>query len=253
MRAIAAVFYREFLIRRTSPMWLFFDMAVPLLYLLMFGVAFDKAFRFGLQISGAAVSYNEYFLAGVLSMASFGSALNQSYGFFIDRDNGIFYEFLTYPMTRSQFLVGKILFQCCMSVIQCLFALFAGTILLNVGVLWGRAPLVLGGMMIGTTGWFFFLAIFAFKIRRNDAFNTVINVAYYLLMFVSSIFYPLDQVPVWLKTVASLNPLTWHTDVLRYLTIGVGEFSAVLIEASCFILFSLLSFWAALRTLQKTV
>ena len=95
MREVLAVVYREYLIRRTSPTWLFFDLAVPLLYLLMFGVAFDKALGHGLRIGEATVPYNAFFLGGVLSMSSFGSAMNQSYGFFVDRDNGIFYEFLT--------------------------------------------------------------------------------------------------------------------------------------------------------------
>src|SRR3972149_5328351 len=104
MREVLAVVYREYLIRRTSPLWLFFDMAVPLLYLVMFGVAFDKALGTGLSLEKGPIQYNEFFLAGVLSMTCFGSGINQSYGCFIDRDNGIFFEFLTSPMTRSQFL-----------------------------------------------------------------------------------------------------------------------------------------------------
>ena len=36
MREIAAVVYREYMIQSTSLMWIFFELAVPLLYLLMF-------------------------------------------------------------------------------------------------------------------------------------------------------------------------------------------------------------------------
>ena len=43
-------------------------------------------------------------------MASFGIAANTSWSFFLDRDNGIFYEMLTYPLSRSQYLLGKVLF-----------------------------------------------------------------------------------------------------------------------------------------------
>jgi hypothetical protein len=45
--------------------------------------------------------------------------------------------------------------------------------------------------------------------------------------------------------------LTWHTDALRFLTIGVGTLSIVILEAIGFGLFLLLSFWLAVRTLQK--
>ena len=109
MKNIIAVVYRDALIRLTSLTWFFFDLAVPLLYLLMFGVGFDKAVGMGMMTSGTVVSYNHFFLAGVLSMACFGSAINQAYGFFHDRETGIFYEFMTYPMTRGEYLLGKVL------------------------------------------------------------------------------------------------------------------------------------------------
>jgi ABC-2 type transport system permease protein len=253
MREILAVVYREYLIRRTSPTWLFFDLAVPLLYLLMFGVAFDKALGHGLRIGDSIVPYNAFFLSGVLSMSCFGSAMNQSYGFFIDRDNGIFYEFLTYPMTRGQFLLGKIVFQCLMAVLQCVLTLAAGTLLLDIELRWHLLVFVFLGMMVGTAGWFFFLAIAAFRIRRNDTYNTVINVAYFVFMFLSSMFYPLDQVPPWLRAIAWVNPLTWQTDALRFLTIGLGSFSSFLLEIIGFGGFLVLAFWFAVRTLQRAV
>ena len=253
MSGVLAVLYREFLIRRTSPMWLFFDMMLPLLYLLLFGVGLNKAMGTGLNIEGSSVNYNEFFLAGVLAMSCFGSATNQSYGFFIDRDNGIFYEFLTYPLTRGQFLFGKILFQCIMSVVQCVLTVAVGVFLLDVLVRWEYLPFVFAGVMIGTAGWFFFFAIFAFLIRRNDTYNTVINVAYFVLIFLSSMFYPLEKVPSWLKIASYVNPLTWLTDGLRWFVIGLGDPAVVILESVFFFVFLLASFWFALKALQKAV
>jgi len=186
-------------------------------------------------------------------MTCFGNALNTSYGFFIDRDNGILFEFLTYPMTRGQFLLGKILFQCAMTVLQSMLTISVSAVLLGVSVPWHLIPFVLAAMIIGTAGWFFFLSIFAFLVRRNDTFNLVINVLYFVLMFLSSVFYPLDQVPIWLRTVAMVNPLSWHSDVLRFLTLGVGDLQSILLEVAGFILFLLASFWVAIRALQKTL
>jgi ABC-2 type transport system permease protein len=253
MQQILAVMYREYLIRRTSPLWLFFDVAVPLLYLLMFGVALDKALGFGLQLGDGSVGYNRFFLAGVLSMTCFGSAINQSYGFFVDRDNGILYEFLTYPMTRGQFLLGKILFQCVMSIVQGVLTLLLAQYVLGIDVMWELVLFILIGVVIGTSGWFFFLAILAFRIRRNDTFNTAINVAYFVLIFLSTTFYPIDQAPDWLKISSYLNPLTWHTDVLRYLTVGIGSLELVVLQAIGFSIFLLISFWFAVRALQRWV
>ncbi len=251
--SIWAVVYREALLRATSPLWLFFDMAVPLLYLAMFGVGFDRALTGGIAVGGNTLQYNHFFLAGVLAMTCFGNAINQSYGFFLDRDNGIFYEFLTYPMTRAQFLWGKILFQCLMSCVQCAVIVVGAMVFLSIPVQATMLLPIFGGMMIGTAAWFFFLSSFAFLIRRNDMFNTILNVAYFVLMFMSSIFYPLDTMPDWLRVSSQFNPLTWHTDVLRLLTVGVGDLSRTLVEALAFGGFLIAAFIVAIKSLQKAV
>lgn len=251
MSAIVAVMYREYRIRITSLTWLFYDLLMPFAYLLIFGIGVDRAFAGGVVVRGALVSYNEFFLAGVLSMAGFGIAINTSYGFFVDRENGIFYEFLTYPMTRGQFLVGKITFNCLTAVTQSVIAVGLGSLVLDIPIRWEYFPFVLVGVCIGTAGWFFFLATFALRIRRNDMYNTFINVAYFILMFVSSMFYPLDPMPAWLQRASYLNPITWHTDALRYFTIGVGDFTTIALEAAAFIVFLSVSFVAAVRTLQR--
>jgi len=250
---ILAVMYREYRIRTTSLTWLFYDLVMPLTYLLLFGIGFDRTFMGGVPVAGSMVSYNAFFLAGVLSMACFGIAINTSYGFFVDRDNGIFYEFLTYPMSRAEFLVGKILFNALLSLLQAGITITLGSVLLGIPLRWDLVAFAFVGVVLGTVGWFFFLSAFALRIRRNDMFNTFINVAYFLLMFGSSMFYPLDALPGWLRVVAAVNPLTWHTDALRLTTIGIGNPVMVAAEATLFLLFLLGSFAFAVRTLHHGV
>lgn len=251
MSMILAVMYREFRIRMTSMTWLFYDMFMPLLYLLIFGIGFESAFSEGVVTEGGRFGYNAFFLAGVLSMASFGIAINTAYGFFVDRDNGIFYEFLTYPMTRAEFLIGKILFNAMLALVQAAVTITAGSIVLDLPIRWDLAGLVVVGQVFGTAGWFFFLTTFAIRIRRNDMFNTFLNVAYFVLMFASSMFYPAGSLPRWLQVVSMLNPLTWHTDVLRYATIGAGAVETVVLEGLAFVAFLLVSFAFAVQTIRN--
>ncbi len=253
MKGLFPVLYREYLIRATSPLWLFFDLIVPVMYLLMFGVGFNAALATGIQMEGRLLSYNEFFLAGVISMACFGLAMNQSYGFFVDRDNGIFYETLTYPITRDEYLLGKILFQCVLAVVQTGLTLAAASVFLGVTIPAMAVPVVLGGILLGTAGWFFAFAAIAFRIRRTDTFNTIINVAYFVLMFVSSMFYPLEQLPNAFKAVAYVNPITWHTDVLRWALVGTGTADVIFAEALGFLLFTIVGFRVALWALKRAV
>ena len=253
MKGLFPVLYRDYVMRTTSPLWLFFDLVVPVMYLLMFGVGFNSALGLGIELEGRSLSYNEFFLAGVISMACFGLAMNQSYGFFVDRDSGIFYETLTYPITRGEFLLGKIIFQCILAVIQTALSLAAAAWILGVNIPSSSLVYLGVGILIVTSGWFFTFASLAFLMRRTDTFNTVINVAYFVLMFVSSMFYPLDSVPKWLKYVAYINPITWHTNILRYCTIGVGDSSVIFLEALGFTFFSILAFILSVKTLKNVV
>lgn len=251
MKSIAAVVYREFFLRTTSLTWLFFDLFMPLIYLLIFGIGFDRALSEGIMMEGQLIPYNEFFIGGILAMTSFGIGMNTSYGFFMDRDNGIFYEHLTYPMTRGEFLIGKVLFNCVIATVAAVIALGLGSWILGISLVLTNLPLLFVGIIIGTAGWFFFLMIFALRIRRNDMYNTIINLLYFIMLFASSLFYPLDLLPSWLTTAALINPVTWQADFLRYFTIGVGDLSQILLQSVYFVIFLAVSFYAATVILRR--
>lgn len=249
MSALSAVVYREAKIRATNFTFIFWDLFFPLLYMLVFGVGVNSAL--GAPAGIGNVSYNEFFLAGILAMASFAIASNTSWSFFLDRDNGIFFEMLTYPMSRSEYLLGKVIFNIFIAVVQAALTLAVGRLLLGIHVHWQKLPLLLVGMAIGTAGWFFFYAIFALKIRRNDVFNSVTSVFYFVFMFASSMFYPLEPLPAWFRRTALLNPITWEIDWLRFTSIGLGQFHAILLEGAVFLAFALVCFVYAVRCLQQ--
>jgi len=247
-RALGAVMYREGKVRFTNLVWMFWDLFFPLGYLLVFGVCVNEAF--GVPPGLGGMDYNAFFLAGVLGMASFTIASNTAWGFFVDRDNGIFDEMLTYPLSRPAFLLGKVLFNLLLALGQALITICLAALLLDVPFRWNRLPLCILAVLVGTAGWFFFYAISALRIRRNDVFNTVNSVFYFLFLFASSMFYPLAPLPPWFRNLAWANPITWHVDVLRYTTIGLGDGSQVALEAVAFVVFLLVSFWLGLRSLD---
>ena len=249
MSALSAILYREGKIRATNLTFIFWDLFYPLGYLLVFGVGMTQAM--GMKPLAIGVDYNAFFLAGVLGMASFGIASNTAWSFFMDRDNGIFFEMLTYPMRRSEYLLGKGLFNLLVSIAQAVVTVVLAEIVLEVPIRWGSLPLLAAAVFIGTAGWFFFYAIFALIIRRNDVFNTVTSVFYFVLLFASSMFYPVEPLPTPLRQLSWANPITWHVDVLRYATIGIGEPALVAVEAAAFLLFTGVAFGGALLALKR--
>ena len=70
--------------------------------------------------------------------------------------------------------------------------------------------MVLGSLFFGSLA----LAISVF-IKSNEAFNAILNVMFTPLMFLSSVYYPLEQAPIVIQAVSSANPLTYAADMLR--------------------------------------
>jgi len=249
MGALGAIMYREATIRATNLTFIFWDLFYPLGYLLVFGVGMTQAM--GMRPAGIGVAYNDFFLAGVLGMASFGIASNTAWSFFMDRDNGIFFEMLTYPMRRAEYVFGKGLFNLLIAVGQAAVTVALAQLVLGVPIKWELLPLLFVTVFIGTAGWFFFYALFALVIRRNDVFNTVTSVFYFVLLFASSMFYPVGPLPSPLRELAMANPITWHVDVMRYATIGMGHPSQIWIEALAFLGFTVAAFGSALWALKR--
>jgi ABC-type multidrug transport system permease subunit len=111
--------------------------------------------------------------------------------------------------------------------------------------------LLAAAVIVGTSGWFFFYAIFALAIRRNDAFNTVTSIFYFVFLFASSMFYPIDPLPAAFRAAALVNPITWHVDVMRFATIGLGDPGQIALEAAAFVVFTVMSFVGALVVLRR--
>jgi ABC-2 type transport system permease protein len=249
MNALAAIITREGKIRATNLTFIFWDLFYPLGYLLVFGVGINASL--GFSTGNPGLSYSAFFLAGVLSMASFGIASNTSWSFFLDRDNGIFYEMLTYPMSRAQYLLGKVLFNIGIATVQSVITITLAAVLLDVPLRVSGWPLLTVAITVGTAGWFFFYALFALRIRRNDAFNTVTSIFYFVFLFASSMFYPLEPLPQGFRVAAYANPITWQVDVIRYASIGVGDGRQVALEAAAFLLFTAVSFFVAIDALRN--
>ncbi|HJU05946.1 MAG TPA: ABC transporter permease, partial [Nitrospiraceae bacterium] len=116
---------------------------------------------------------------------------------------------------------------------------------------WSWLPVTLLLVMCTTAGWFFLFSIVAIRLTRMDSFNTFTSAAYIILMFLSSMFYPMDQLPAWFRTLAWLNPMTWQVDVLRFSLLGIGSWTTALLEFVGFMVFTLICLSLAVRTIDR--
>jgi ABC-type multidrug transport system permease subunit len=64
-------------------------------------------------------------------------------------------------------------------------------------------------------------------------------------------FYPVEPLPSPLRELSWANPITWHVDVLRYATIGLGDPRIVTVEAVAFLVFAGVAFAGAVYALRR--
>lgn len=251
MNGIAGVIYRDWRQRITNIGFVFWDLLVPAAYLILFGTGFDRALGQSFLVDGQLLEYTAYLLPGVIAMTAFSVAMNTAWGFFMDKDSGIFWELLTYPITRRQLLIGKVCFNVLLSLLGGLLTIALGVYVMKIEVRWELLPVTALVIVATTAGWFFLLSVFAIRLQRMDSFNTVSSAAYIFLMFLSSMFYPIADLPGWFQWTARINPMTWQVDMLRFGLFGTGAPMLILLESLAFVLFILACLALAVRALDR--
>src|SRR5262245_45094017 len=250
MREIAAVIYRDWRQRITNIGFVFWDLFVPMAYLMLFGTGFERALAKSFVVDGQPFEYTAYLLPGVIAMTAFSVAMNTAWGFFMDKDSGIFLELLTYPITRRQLLIGKVCFNMLLSVLGAFLAIIVGSFVMHVRIRWDLLPLTMLIIVATPAGWFFLLSIFALRLGRMDAFTTFTSAAYISLMFWSTMFYPVTELPEWFHLAARINPMTWQVDLLRFSLLGSGVPTTMLIEGVAFAVFTVVCLAFAVHALD---
>jgi ABC-2 type transport system permease protein len=249
MSPILAVAYREHRIRLSNPILPFWDVLVPVVYLVIFGSSFER----WIGSEAFEVAYPTFLLGGILAMISFSIAMNTSYAFFEDLQSGIFHEMLTYPFARMDLLLGKLLYNALFAVMSALLCILTARLALDVPVTMAAVPMLVFWTVAGTAVWYFLLTWVSLKARGFNAYHTTTSAVYLLLMFISNLFYPTDRLPDAVRWLAWLNPVTWQVGLLRHATYGAGAGPAIRLEAVALILFLLGVFLPANRVLNSPI
>ena len=249
MTPLAAIAYREMRIRLVNPIFPLWDVLVPVVYLLVFGAGLQDFL--GVTHEGG-VDYPTFLLGGVLSMVTFSIAWNSSYAWFEDLQSGVFHELLTYPFPRRHLLLGKLIFNACFSLLAAGLCLLAAVTVLHIELIPQRLAGLTVWLVVGAAAWYFLFALLALLVRGYNAYHTTTSAFFILLMFVSNLFYPADRLPGPLPWLASANPVTWQTDLMRYYTYG-PELPYLRWEALALVLFTVIVFALASRKLSGTI
>jgi ABC-2 type transport system permease protein len=217
-RAIWVVAYRELLRFISERSRLLSSFAMPLLFLVIFGAGFNRIV--GTMTPG--VDFIQFIYPGIIAMTVLMNSVMSGLSVVWDREFGFLKEILVAPLSRSGIVLGKALGGAAVAIMQAIVMLVLAPILgvsLSLMMVIKLIPTLLV-ISVSLSG----LGILvASRMRSQQGFQMIVQIIIMPLIFLSGVFFPVNNVPVWLEVISKINPLTYGVDAIRQLFLGEGS------------------------------
>ncbi|WP_033285412.1 ABC transporter permease [Streptomyces sp. NRRL F-525] len=192
---------------------LVFGMLVPLLYLVFFGPLLTH-----LPLRAQGSSWQTLVPGVLLQLGLFGSAF-AGFSVIIEKNQGVVERMRVTPVSRPALLLGRVLRDATVLVVQAVALVLAAVAL---GL---RAPLP--GILIG----FAFVALLtvslgslsyaiAMKVATPQEFGPLVNATTMPSMLLSGLMLPMTLAPAWLDALSHLMPFRYLVDAVRDAYVG---------------------------------
>ena len=221
---------RLFIQLKRRPSTLVASIIQPVMWLVLFGALFQNAPK---GIFGNTTNYGQFLTAGIIVFTAFAGALNAGLPVMFDREFGFLNRLLVAPLASrfsivfasAIFIISQTLLQAAIIVVA---ASFLGAGIPNAAGL-SAIALIVFLLALGVTALSLGLA---FALPGHIELIAVIFVTNLPLLFASTALAPLSFMPKWLQVIATLNPLSYAIEPIRYLYIHKSwGFNSVVMQA----------------------
>ena len=210
-----ALTQRLFIQLQRRPSTLIAGIIQPFMWLILFGALFSKA---PAGLFGDDLSYAKFLAPGVIVFTAFSGALNAGLPVMFDREFGFLNRLLVAPLSsRYSIVAASTVYIIALSFIQ------TAVIVLASAVLGAGLPGFAGLSAIALIVFLIVLGVtalslgLAFALPGHIELLAVIFVTNLPLLFASTALAPLSFMAEWLQVIASLNPLTYAIEPIRYI------------------------------------
>jgi ABC-2 type transport system permease protein len=203
-----------------DPTELFSRAVQPVLWLVVFGQVLAHA----RGIYSGDIGYLAFITPGILAQSVLFSAIFYGIAVIWERDLGVVHKLLVSPSRRSSLVFGKAVSAGFRGIVQA-SVVYAVALVMHIGIRWEPQAIlgVLAGVLLGSGLFSTFSLIIACIVKTRERFMGIGQLLTMPMFFASNAIYPLDLMPLWLRAVAQINPLTYLVDALRGLMIVGGE------------------------------
>lgn len=163
---------------------------------------------------GDELKFQDYLMTGMIALSLAQSGLFGMVGLVEMRRKGVLRRLRLTPASTAMFGIADMAVRFVLGVLQI-------TLLTAVGVFGFGAKLQLHLVSLAVA---FFVGVLAFNAigylfsavsKSQEAYMALANIASFLMMFISGVFFPVDSLPEWLQPLARVLPLTYFVDGIR--------------------------------------
>lgn len=240
------VFQRQMRILLRNPVWVFFGLTQPILYLVLFGPLLKRVSGGGL---GGNASWSIFVPGLLLQLALFGAGF-AGFGIIQELREGVIDRQRVTPARRTSLILGRTLGNVVtigvQGVILVLVALPFGLRASWKGIAASVALICLLALGVSAASYAMGLIL-----KDEDAFAPFIQGVSLPLLLLSGVLLPMSLAPTWLRRASQVNPLTHVVDATRALFRGDFGVSTVAWGTGVTVVLAGLLAWWGTRTFQR--
>jgi len=215
LQAVAALLTRDLRAFLRSRSQLYSSVLFPLMLLAILGTGVSD----GLDPKNIR-DYVTFLTPGMIVMTALFSSTFSSASYYQDRDSGILKVFLASPHSPRVILLGKTLSAVIIGAAQALIVLAVAAAIPAIHFEWQYgvvASVALAVFAIVVLNLFLsgLGQLLASRIHTMQGFHLVMNLVLFPFLFFSGAFFPLTDLPEWLKVLGRVNPLSYGVDMLH--------------------------------------
>ncbi|WP_054706302.1 ABC transporter permease [Bacillus sp. JCM 19041] len=232
-----------------SPYIIAMNIIQPILYLLLFSALFQAV----VDIPGFnGGSYLSYFGPGIVIMSTVIAGCYGGLTMVMDEKQGILDRFLVSPANRFSLLAGPLLKDIVTMIIQAVIMIGLASILgarFDGGMI-GVFVLIVFSVFVGLAFGALSLAL-ALVVRNEQALTSIVGFMQMPILFLSSLFMPLDLVPNWVEVIAKANPVNWSIEGAREALTSDANWIDIWICLGMLACFAFLSVFIAMQAFKN--
>jgi len=215
LRVARVIWLREVLVYARDRTRVFSALMMPILMLIIFGEGLGNS----IGSLAPGVNYRQFVFPGMVGMTVLMTSVFSGVSIIWDREFGFLREILVAPVSRTAIGAGKVLGGATIAIFQGLVMFVFAPILgvhLSLGVMLQLLPVMaLMALTMTSAG----IALGS-RLRSVESFQMVSNLTIMPSMFLSGIFFPVNNVPAWMEVLVKINPVTYAVAPIRSIALS---------------------------------